>query len=135
MKVKDYVTDKDVLREIWLDESDLEFIVEGYEFEEDEMKEMDTEPEFEGDYFYKRFKTFREAVKKYLELLEMGWEVVRFSIHIKTPNKLNNIGLKLDFYVGEFRTSLGVMINTTKLCENYAKKLIEIEKILRKVEP
>ena len=131
MKVRDTVSKDSVIREVFFDDEDIQFVVEGYEFAEDEMKDMACVQELEGDYFHKTYNNFKDAVEKYLELLEAGWETVRFYIRLKPPKILEEVGVSLLFDVNEYNTSLGILINSTKLCESYAKKLIEIERILR----
>ena len=131
MKVRDTVSKDSVIREVFFDNEDIQFVVEGYEFAEDEMKDMACVQELEGDYFHETYNNFKDAVEKYLELLEAGWETVRFYIRLKPPKILEEVGVSLLFDVNEYNTSLGILINSTKLCESYAKKLIEIERILR----
>ena len=131
MKVRDTVSKDSVIRKVFFDNEDIQFVVEGYEFAEDEMKDMACVQELEGDYFHKTYNNFKDAVEKYLELLEAGWETVRFYIRLKPPKILEEVGVSLLFDVNEYNTSLGILINSTKLCESYAKKLIEIERILR----
>ena len=130
MKVRDTVSGEGVCREILFDSEDVQFIVEGYEFAEDEMKEVECEEEFEGEYFYDAYNNFRDAIEKYLELLEDKWEVVRFYIRLKSSKIPEEIGVNLLFNVSEYSITLDILINSTKLCESYAKKLAKIQEII-----
>jgi len=130
MKVRDFVADEDVIRDIFLSGEDLVFVVEGYEFEEDEMRETDYEPEFEGDYFYRTYTDFNEAIEKYMELVKAGWEVVMFRIRLKEGFTLKNLGFSVMFDTEGKSSVLNISINTTKLCESYAKKLAKIQEII-----
>ena len=130
MKVRDYVAGEDVIREIFLSGEDLIFVVEGYEFEEDLMRETDHEPEFEGEKFYNTYTDFKEAIEKYIELVKAGWEIVEFRICMKKKFTLKDIGFSIMFNTDGKSSSLNISINSTKLCESYAKKLAKIQEII-----
>jgi len=130
MNVRDSVVGEDVIRDILLSGEDLVFVVEGYEFEEDEMRETDYEPEFEGETFYKTYTDFKEAIEKYIELVKAGWEVVNFRICMKEKFTLKDIGFFVKFVTDGKLSQLNISINSTKLCECYAKKLAKIREII-----
>ncbi len=134
MKVRDVVWEEGTVREIYLEEGDLVFVVEGYEFEEDEMREGDYEPEFEGEAFYRTYTDFKEAIEKYMELVKAGWEVVMFRIKLKEGFTLKNTGFFVMFNTDGKSSSLNISINSTKLCESYAKKLAKIQEIIESGE-
>lgn len=132
--VREVPTVDGLRKEIYLDKSELFFIVEGYEKGEPDYAEMCFDDEIEGEYFYERFTNFDDAVEKYLELKEQGWETVRFRIEPKDKEIMKNHGVDVRLHnckEGSYEYCwIGFYINVEKFCEVYAKKLKEIFKII-----
>jgi len=134
MDVKDYVINQSVIRDIFFNNDDLAFVVEGYEFESDMLRETDYEPEFEGDTFHEVYTDFIKAIEKYIELVKAGWEIVEFRIRLKKGSTIRNLGYDFVFVSQKEKSTLKISINTTKLCEIYAKKIAKIQEIIESGE-
>lgn len=105
------------------DEKDLDFVVEAWEREEDEDATMcNTHVEGEmGGYVYESFPTFDEACRKYVELLEKGWDRVL----LKAASKERGW---VDFTFTSGRAC--IIIDADKLNSEALSKLEQIRKIL-----
>jgi|GEM_PF-6266474 len=103
----------------WKDK-EIKIELDAYEFESDLWSD-----ELEGDCFYKSYSELKEALKKFIELLEKGWEEVTLSFLSKDDEKATFV----------FRmTNTGVCavfsVNKEKLLEDCGRKLSKIWDIL-----
>lgn len=134
VRKRDVVTSYGVVKELYFDEKDLVFIVEGYEYGEPDPIEEFCEEDIEGDYFYQRYEKFDEAIQKYLELKEKGWETVRLRIEPKDRKALENMNVDFRFYsyreYGHDYCWVGIFVRVDGFCESYAKKLKKIQEII-----
>lgn len=126
----DYATNEGVRRDIYFEREDLEFVVEGFELGEPDGEIYDEES---GDYFYHGFKSFNEAAKKYIELIEKGWETVRLSIRPKKTWKADALFLFHSYKepVKEYCWAL-VQLSIDEINKECAEKLKKIQEILRR---
>ena len=137
-RIYDRVSEEGVVREIYFEKNDLKFVVEGYELGEPDPSEECSEEVYAGEYFYHNFDSFKEAVEKFIELVDKGWETVRLSIYPKEDSGLHKTGVGFSFqYSKDYKresTWSVVQVNINKISENYAKKLQKIQEILTRPE-
>ncbi len=125
---RDYEYGGKLFREVHFDKKDLVVSVEAYQYAADENRELDFEPEFEGAYFEERFERMVDAIRKCIELIDEGWEVVRLIVRSRGNN---------NFYFICSLTSPtcygGITIDLTDVNKSLSEKLAKIKQILQEV--
>ena len=127
---RDYEYGGKLFREVHFDKKDLVFSVEAYQYAIDENIETDFMPEFMGDTFEGNFERMVDAIKKCIELIDEGWEVVRLIVRSRGNN---------NFYFICSLTSTtcygGITIDLTDVNKTLSEKLAKIKQIVEEVKP
>ena len=81
MKVNSVKIGGDLWRHYCFEEKELLITVKGYQYLDDEIHEHDPNYEVKGEIFPERsYHSLRDAMKRCIELLDKGWEVVKLFI-------------------------------------------------------
>ena len=119
MKARDYEFDGELRREYYFGREDLVFTVEAYRYKVDEDFEHGYGYEPVGDTLHENYNSFEEAVRKCIELIDKGWEVVRMSVHGRSDEI--DVWFKVDFSTGY--TGYYVSLSLSKISKEFSEKL------------
>ncbi len=102
---------------------EMRFTVEGWQYIEDELA-MESGCEIDGDYFHEVYDNFDDAVKKYMELKEKGWEKVKLLIDSKVEQN------GITFLFSSFEEVMLVHVDVSKINKRMSDVLDKIRDAL-----
>jgi len=104
-----------------IDDLNIYIVVEGYQYSDDKVA---VEPE--GDTFYEKYPDYKvvEAIKKFVELIDKGWEAV--SVEFRAfDNKAS-----FSFTITKYGVVATFSVDKEYLLEDCGKRLAEIKRIV-----